>query len=168
MTKYLKKSLIRNKFKSLITKKYANRVLKNKNIIKDNKEIEKDLIEINQRELKNKNVLKEDIDIEIEDFEEEFFEENKENENKTNKNNQKNIKSKRKEKNLNLNLNMNMNKKKENKKENNKEKENVIVPVVSLESIKEHFYTFNLKTELFTILYTTLIFKWIQTDRVKF
>ena len=43
-----------------------------------------------------------------------------------------------------------------------------MIPQVSLESIKDHFYTFNLKTELFTILYTTLIFKWIQTDRVIF
>jgi len=34
------------------------------------------------------------------------------------------------------------------------------------ESVKDHFFTFNLKIDLFTILYSTLVFKWIQTDRV--
>ena len=61
---------------------------------------------------------------------------------------------------------------KQNKKDTikaaKKEEEKVIIPQVSLESIKDHLYTFNLKTELFTILYSTLIFKWIQTDRVNF
>lgn len=39
---------------------------------------------------------------------------------------------------------------------------------IGVESIKDHFYTFNLITELYTTLYTTLIFKWIQTDKVFF
>jgi hypothetical protein len=34
------------------------------------------------------------------------------------------------------------------------------------ESIKEHFFTFQLYNDLFTLLYSTLVFKWIQTDRV--
>ncbi len=34
------------------------------------------------------------------------------------------------------------------------------------ESVKDHYFTFNLKIDLFTILYSTLVFKWIQTDRV--
>jgi len=64
----------------------------------------------------------------------------------------------------------NKNKKQENKtkKEKPKKKEETIQPQLSIESIKEHFYTFNLVPELYTILYTTLIFKWIQTDRVIF
>jgi hypothetical protein len=32
--------------------------------------------------------------------------------------------------------------------------------------VKEHYYTFQLKEELFTLLYTSYIFKWFQTDRV--
>lgn len=60
------------------------------------------------------------------------------------------------------------NKKQENKikKEKTKKGEETIQPLLSIEAIKEHFYTFNLLPELYTILYTTLIFKWIQTDRV--
>jgi hypothetical protein len=34
------------------------------------------------------------------------------------------------------------------------------------ESIKDHFFSFQLYNDLFTLLYSTLIFKWIQTDRV--
>lgn len=34
------------------------------------------------------------------------------------------------------------------------------------ESIKEHYFTFQLYNDLFTLLYSTLVFKWIQTDRV--
>ena len=34
------------------------------------------------------------------------------------------------------------------------------------ESIKEHYFTFQLYNDLFTLLYCTLVFKWIQTDRV--
>lgn len=33
--------------------------------------------------------------------------------------------------------------------------------------IKDHYYTFQQKIELFTLLYTTIVFKWIQTDRVR-
>jgi hypothetical protein len=39
-------------------------------------------------------------------------------------------------------------------------------PVPLKESVKDHFFTFNLKIDLFTILYSTIVFKWIQTDRV--
>lgn len=64
------------------------------------------------------------------------------------------------------------NKTKKNEKKNKMEKpkkvEETIQPQITIESIKEHFYTFNLVPELYTILYTTLIFKWIQTDRVIF
>lgn len=35
-----------------------------------------------------------------------------------------------------------------------------------LESIKDHYFTFQLYNDLFTLLYSTLVFKWIQTDRV--
>jgi protein subunit release factor A len=35
------------------------------------------------------------------------------------------------------------------------------------ESVKDHFFTFQLKIDLFTVLYSTLVFKWIQTDRVR-
>jgi len=52
------------------------------------------------------------------------------------------------------------------KKERTNKEEETLQPQLSIESIKEHFYTFNLVPELYTILYTTLIFKWIQTDRV--
>lgn len=52
------------------------------------------------------------------------------------------------------------------KKEKTKKVEETIQPQLSVDSIKEHYYTFNLVPELCTILYTTLIFKWIQTDRV--
>ncbi len=38
---------------------------------------------------------------------------------------------------------------------------------IDQESIKEHFFTFQLNMDLFTLLYSTVIFKWIQTDRVK-
>jgi len=38
----------------------------------------------------------------------------------------------------------------------------------SQESIKEHYFTFQLYNDLFTLLYATLIFKWVQADRVKF
>lgn len=34
------------------------------------------------------------------------------------------------------------------------------------ESIKDHYFTYNQKIELFTILYTSIIFKWIQMERV--
>jgi hypothetical protein len=33
--------------------------------------------------------------------------------------------------------------------------------------IQDHFVTFQLKIELFTLLFTTIQFKWIQTDRVR-
>jgi len=55
--------------------------------------------------------------------------------------------------------------KEKSKKENKIES---IEPQLSIDSIKDHYYTFNLIPELYTILYTTLIFKWIQTDKVKF
>jgi hypothetical protein len=34
------------------------------------------------------------------------------------------------------------------------------------ESLKDHFFTFQLYNDLFTLLYSTLVFKWVQTDRV--
>jgi hypothetical protein len=34
--------------------------------------------------------------------------------------------------------------------------------------VKEHYYTFQLNEELFTLLYTSYVFKWFQTDRVSF
>lgn len=34
------------------------------------------------------------------------------------------------------------------------------------ESVKDHYFTFQLPMDLFTVLYSTLVFKWIQTDRV--
>jgi hypothetical protein len=34
------------------------------------------------------------------------------------------------------------------------------------ESIKDHYFTFQQKTELFTILYAAIVFKWFPTDRV--
>jgi len=37
---------------------------------------------------------------------------------------------------------------------------------IILESVKDHFFTFRLTTDLFTLLYTTLVFKWIQTEKV--
>jgi hypothetical protein len=55
-----------------------------------------------------------------------------------------------------------------NKKANNK-KDKSSKPkqeVYKGDCIKEHYYTFQLKEELFTLLYTSLIFKWFQTDRV--
>ena len=45
---------------------------------------------------------------------------------------------------------------------------NEIQEINSQESIKDHFFTFQLHNDLFTLLYATLIFKWIQTDRVKY
>ena len=54
---------------------------------------------------------------------------------------------------------------KKNKKVNQKP---LTTHQIGVESIKDHFYTFNLITELYTTLYTTLIFKWIQTDKVLF
>ncbi len=39
-------------------------------------------------------------------------------------------------------------------------------PVPQIEAVSEHFFTFALKPDLFTLLYSTLVFKWIQTDRV--
>lgn len=35
-----------------------------------------------------------------------------------------------------------------------------------LQSVSDHFFTFLIKQELFTLLYTTIIFKWIQSDRI--
>lgn len=34
------------------------------------------------------------------------------------------------------------------------------------ESVKDHFFTFQQHIELFTLLYTSLLFKWVNTDRV--
>lgn len=34
------------------------------------------------------------------------------------------------------------------------------------ESVKDHYFTFQLTPDLFTLLYSTLVFKWIQTDKV--
>ena len=36
----------------------------------------------------------------------------------------------------------------------------------TVEPVEEHFFTFLLKPDIFTLLYSTLVFKWIQTDRV--
>lgn len=35
-----------------------------------------------------------------------------------------------------------------------------------LEPIKDHFFTFQLTTDLFTLLYSSLVFKWINNDRL--
>jgi len=45
----------------------------------------------------------------------------------------------------------------------NKLKQKVII---KKEYISEHYFTFQLDTDLFTLLYATLIFKWIKTERV--
>ena len=52
-------------------------------------------------------------------------------------------------------------KKKEKKAEKPKEE-----PVLRQEPISEHFFTFQLKPDTYTLLYASIIFKWIQTERV--
>jgi hypothetical protein len=32
--------------------------------------------------------------------------------------------------------------------------------------VQEHYFTFQQHIDLFTLIYSTLVFKWIQTDRV--
>lgn len=51
-----------------------------------------------------------------------------------------------------------------NKKQKNEKLEDEVVYLT--ESNKDHFFTFQLKIDLFTLIYTTLVFKWVQTDRV--
>ncbi len=74
----------------------------------------------------------------------------------------------------NINQKNTHNNTKKNKKIGNKKDpktgeviEKKVAPVPLKESVKEHFFTFQLKIDLFTVLYSTLVFKWIQTDRVK-
>lgn len=120
MTKFLKSTLIRNRFKSNLIKNLRSR----KNIINNSKS---SFTKINDK--KREIPDQQDIGKEM----------------PTNKS----IKSIRRSE----------------KFKEKKEKE-VLIPQMSLESLKDHYYTFNLITELYSILYTTLIFKWIQTDRV--
>jgi hypothetical protein len=47
------------------------------------------------------------------------------------------------------------------------EVDNISEQLYTKDCVKEHYYTFQLKEELFTILYTCLAFKWFQADRVK-
>lgn len=70
-------------------------------------------------------------------------------------------------KNQNKNFNNKKNKKSNKPQGNNgNTTEKKPAPVPLKESVKDHFFTFNLKIDLFTILYSTIVFKWIQTDRV--
>ncbi len=131
MTKFLKKTLIRNKFKSNIISKNTKKLKGNKSNI-DNKP-EKEINKSQEMEIGS-----------IEEIE------------NISKKNFINLEQKNKKKISDNNSN----------KPNKKNKQVQIIPQLSMESIKEHYYTFNLVPELYTILYTTLIFKWIQTDRV--
>ena len=38
--------------------------------------------------------------------------------------------------------------------------------IILKEPIKDHYYTFQKETDLYTLLYTSIIFKWINTDRL--
>jgi hypothetical protein len=56
--------------------------------------------------------------------------------------------------------------KSKNKKNKNKEPKEQKEPVLRQEPISEHFFTFQLPSDVYTLLYTSIVFKWIQTERV--
>jgi hypothetical protein len=46
------------------------------------------------------------------------------------------------------------------------QKEPKTEPVHRQEPISDHYFTFQLTNDLYTLLYASIIFKWIQTERV--
>ncbi len=51
---------------------------------------------------------------------------------------------------------------KPNKKKEKEQPQKIILK----EPIKDHYYTFQKETDLYTLLYTSIIFKWINTDKL--
>ena len=88
-----------------------------------------------------------------ENDEEEEFEEDEEDEEGEDKNEEK-IKEKKEKM-----------EKKEKKTKNDEEKKQKIIQPLS-NPINEHYYTFQYPKDLFTLLYTSLIFKWIDTTKL--
>ena len=88
-----------------------------------------------------------------ENEEEEEFEEDEEDEEGEDKNEEK-IKEKKEKM-----------EKKEKKTKNEEEKKQKIMQPLS-KPINEHYYTFQYPKDLFTLLYTSLIFKWIDTTKL--
>ena len=109
---------------------------------KDNEE-EDDNDDDKEEEEENEGKESEDDNIdEDEEMEEESVEDDKESEEKKNE-----IKEKKKEKN------------------EEKEKKEKVLKLLS-NPINEHYYTFQNPKDLFTLLYTSLIFKWIDTTKI--
>ena len=117
----------------------------------ENDELEKK--EINENEEEDMEEEEEDSELKkIEDIENEELEEDSEEEESEEEEKEEKEEDEKKEKN-------------NNKKDKEKEEKHEDIKLLS-NPITEHYYTFQYPKDLFTLLYTSLIFKWIDTTKL--
>ena len=117
----------------------------------ENDELEKK--EINENEEEDMEEEEEDSELKkIEDIENEELEEDSEEEESEEEEKEEKEEDEKKEKN-------------NNKKDKGKEEKHEDIKLLS-NPITEHYYTFQYPKDLFTLLYTSLIFKWIDTTKL--
>ena len=144
-----------------------NKKLKNKNSEEEEEEIAKDEIDNKgeefdeQEEMEGEENIDDDEEIEEnnEEDDDELMEENEEQEEQEDKSEKE---SKEEE--------HNEDKEEENDESDNEESEDKKKPKKDLKLLKnaisEHYYTFQYPKDLYTLLYTSLVFKWIDTTKI--